>query len=141
MRKLFVSKFLVTLSALVMMFALSACGGGSPNLSDTSAPNSGQNQSGGGGSTIPVGNLSVALSWTPPLTYIDNTPLNDLAGTNIYVKVGNGNYQLLTSVKSSGSVSYVVHNLSGNNTYTFAITAINSLGVESAFSTPVTIQL
>lgn len=141
MRQSFVLRFTTLLSSLILILSLSACGGGSQALSSTDSSNSAPNQTTGGNSNLPSGNLSVALSWTSPLTYTDSTPLNDLAGTNIYVKVGTGNYELLTSVKSSATVSYVVHNLGAGYSYTFAVTAFNSLGVESSFSSPFTVQL
>jgi len=129
----------------VLFFALSlsACGGGSSGLNGSSTSTGTQDQTNSGGSTatLPLGNLSVALSWTSPLTYEDSSPLNDLAGTNIYVKVGSGNYELLTSIKSASTVSYVIHNLGAGYTYTFAVTAFNTMGVESTYSAPFTVQL
>lgn len=133
-----ITKFPALLCALFLTLTLAACGGGSQNLT-TNDINGGQNPPTGGNPT-PVGNLSVALSWTPPTTYIDTTQLNDLAGTNIYMKAGNGDYVLIGTVTAS-EVTYSAHNLSAGTSYTFTVTAFNTQGVESAFSSPVTIQL
>ncbi len=76
---------------------------------------------------------SATLSWTPPTTNTDGSPLNDLAGYKIYWGTSLGNYPNSTTLANAGLTSYVVTNLAPG-TYFFVATAYNSSGAESTFS-------
>jgi trimeric autotransporter adhesin len=76
---------------------------------------------------------SATLSWTPPTTNTDGSPLNDLAGYKVYWGTSQGNYPNSTTLANPGLTSYVVTNLA-SGTYFFVATAYNSAGVESSFS-------
>lgn len=78
---------------------------------------------------------SVTLSWDPPTTNVDGTPLTDLSGYKIYYGTSSGNYS--QSSDAGNSTSYQVNNLSGGATYYFVVTAYNSTGIESSFSNEV----
>ncbi len=78
---------------------------------------------------------SATLSWTPPTTNSDGSPLTNLAGYKIYWGPSSGNYPNSVSVMNPGLTSYVVGSLVPG-TYFFVATAVNSLGAESAFSAP-----
>jgi hypothetical protein len=78
---------------------------------------------------------SATLSWTPPTTNTDGSPLTNLAGYKIYWGPSQGNYPNSTTLNNPGLTSYVVGNLAPG-TYFFVATALSSAGVESAFSAP-----
>ena len=85
-------------------------------------------------SSAHLGTGSVILSWQPPTQNADGSPLRDLAGYNIYVGTGTGNYDVQEiRLDNPGLTTYVVENLRPG-TYYFAATAVNSSGMESAFS-------
>lgn len=78
------------------------------------------------------------VSWSPPTTNTDGSPLTDLASYNVYWN--SGDPSLVTapsgkvrSVAPAITPTTTVINLAAGNWY-FAVTAINSMGVESAIS-------
>jgi hypothetical protein len=76
---------------------------------------------------------SATLTWTPPTTNTDGSPLTNLAGYRIYWGPSPGNYPNSTTLNNPGLTSYVVGNLVPG-TYFFVATALSSAGVESSFS-------
>lgn len=76
---------------------------------------------------------SATLTWTPPTQNTDGSELRDLAGYKIYWGTSRGNYTKSVTVNNPGLASYVVDELTPATWY-FAVTAINSMGVESAYS-------
>ena len=76
---------------------------------------------------------SVTLSWTPPTSNTDGTPLTDLMGYRIYYGTSPGTYPNEVPVNNPGLTTFVVENLSPN-TYYFVSTSINDADVESDFS-------
>jgi hypothetical protein len=78
---------------------------------------------------------SATLSWTPPTTNSDGSPLTNLAGYRIYWGPTAGNYPNSATLTNPGLTSYVVGSLVPG-TYFFVATAVNSAGAESAFSAP-----
>ncbi len=78
---------------------------------------------------------SATLSWTPPTTNSDGSPLTDLAGYKIYWGPTAGTYPNSATLTNPGLTSYVVGNLVPG-TYFFVATAVNSVGAESVFSAP-----
>ena len=76
---------------------------------------------------------SASLSWTPPTTKSDGSPLTNLAGYKIYWGTTPGVYTSSITVASPGISSYIVENLSPN-TYYFVSTAYDSAGGESDYS-------
>ena len=92
----------------------------------------------GDGGSIPVTSNQVSfgsatLSWTPPTLNTDGSPLTDLAGYKIYYGNESGNYHTSIQINNNGMTIYVVEHLT-SNTYYFVMTAINSSGEESDFS-------
>lgn len=72
------------------------------------------------------------LSWEPPTTNADGTPLNDLAGHKVYYGTASKTYNSTLDV---GNVTtYTISNLAGNATYYFAVTAYDTSGNESGYS-------
>lgn len=80
------------------------------------------------------GTGSATLSWTAPTQNEDGSSLTDLAGYKIYYGVSQGNYPNQVTISNPGVTTYVVENLSPDNTYFFVSTAFNSNGVESDYS-------
>jgi hypothetical protein len=76
---------------------------------------------------------SATVSWTPPTTNTDGSPLTNLAGYKVYWGTALGNYPNSVTLNGAGLTSYVVTNLTPGTWY-FVATALNSNGVESTFS-------
>lgn len=76
---------------------------------------------------------SATMRWVPPTENVDGTPLTDLAGYKIYRGTASKTYSDVVTLQNPGITTYVVEGL-GSGTHYFAITAVNSKGVESVFS-------
>ncbi|HSB51987.1 MAG TPA: fibronectin type III domain-containing protein, partial [Dissulfurispiraceae bacterium] len=76
----------------------------------------------------------VTLSWDPPITNADGTPLNDLAGFKVYRGTSSRRYS--TSVDVGNVRSYTLQNLSPGTHY-FSVTAYDASRNESTFSNEV----
>lgn len=77
-----------------------------------------------------VANSTASLSWTPPTQNTDDSALTNLAGYIVYY--GLSPTTLNNSVQvGSGLTAVVIDNLQAGVTYYFAISAVNSLGIES----------
>ena len=72
----------------------------------------------------------VTISWIAPTENTDNTPLTDLTGYKVYYGLSSDN---LTGVLVDNSTSKKISGLS-RDTYYFAVSAVNALGVESELS-------
>ena len=77
---------------------------------------------------------TASLSWLPPTENTDGSPLTNLQGYKIYYGTTPGVYPNVITIDNPGISSYVVENLSENNTYYFVLTAYNTNGVESSYS-------
>lgn len=75
------------------------------------------------------------LTWDPPTTNTDGTPLTDLAGYKVYYGTASGNYD--TIVDAGNATSYTVTSLISDVTYYFATTAYDTSANESGFSNEV----
>jgi hypothetical protein len=95
----------------------------------------------GGSSTLNAFSISVVdaapgsatLTWTPPTTNEDGSPLNDLAGYRVYWGTTQGVYASSAVIDNPGTATYVVDNLTPNKYY-FVATAVDTAGNESVFS-------
>jgi hypothetical protein len=74
------------------------------------------------------------VSWTPPTENTDGSALTDLAGYKVYFGTSPGGYGETITVNNPGLSSYLVGNLPVSDWY-FVVTAFNSSGIESAYST------
>lgn len=96
--------------------------------------------SGGDGGTINGGSgggTGVAtLSWTPPTTNADGTPLTDLAGFKVYYGTSSQNYTAVVDNKMSTSFFFESPFSPGTVVY-FSVTAYGVSGGESDFSNEV----
>ncbi len=78
---------------------------------------------------------SATLTWNPPTQNTDGTPLGNLTGYRLYWGTAQGSYSNSATLNNPGLSSYVVDQLTPATWY-FALTAVNSAGVESDFSSP-----
>jgi hypothetical protein len=76
---------------------------------------------------------SATLSWTPPTTNTDGSPLTNLAGYKVYWGTSQGNYSNSATLNNAGLTTYVIENLTPG-TWFFVATAFNTAGIESTFS-------
>ncbi len=76
---------------------------------------------------------SATLTWTPPTTNTDGSPLTDLAGYRVYWGTSAGNYPNSVLISNPGLTSYVVDQLTPA-TWFFVTTAVNAQGIESSLS-------
>lgn len=80
------------------------------------------------------------LSWTPPTTNTDGTPLTDLGGYKLYCGPKTGNYTVVKDV--ANIVEYLILNVvSKDGTYFCAVTAYNIPGNESGYSNEVNFSI
>jgi hypothetical protein len=81
------------------------------------------------------------LSWDPPTTNADGTPLTDLGGYKIYRGTSSGNYTETTDIGmgtcAPPNCTYVVTNLNGGLNYYFVATAYDTSLNESGYSNEV----
>lgn len=85
-----------------------------------------------------TGTGTATLSWEAPIENTDNTMLNDLSGYVVYFGPASGTLAYSVNVTNPNEITYIVENLRVNTRYMFAMTAINSNGVESNLSNIVT---
>lgn len=83
---------------------------------------------------------TITLSWTAPTQNEDGTALTDLDAYKIYYGTTPGNYSNQVRIDNGGLTSYVLDNLTPA-TYYIVATAINSGGLESAFSSEISKQV
>ena len=99
----------------------------------------GSTSGGGGGTTTPPssgGSGSATVSWQPPTVNTNGTAIKNLAGYTIYYGTSASSY---TSVKvaNPGLTSYTIGNLAAG-TYSFVVTAYNTAGEASQYSSAAT---
>ena len=127
--------------AFLFIFSLSACQGTSTDagpqsddgsISDANPTTPPQDTSGDN----PVSNKSgaVTLNWLPPSDNTDGSTLTDLTGFKIYYGTSQDSMSEIITINNPSISTYVVENLSSNNTYFFTITTYNSKGIESVYS-------
>jgi hypothetical protein len=80
---------------------------------------------------------SATVAWTPPTTRSDGSALTNLTGYRIYYGVGPNSYDNVIDVNTVGVTNFVVENLSAGTWY-FAVSALDSSGMESGLSTAAT---
>ena len=111
------------LSLIVFLVFLSSCGAAPGEDSNSSNP--------------PGTNIGTALlSWLPPTENTDNSVLTDLAGYKIYYGTSPDNYSTPIIINDPGLSSFLVEDLAIADWY-FVMTAFNSSGIESGYSTMV----
>ena len=81
-------------------------------------------------------NGTVTMSWTPPTTRTDGSPLTNLAGFKLRYGNSVGNYSNTITIPNPGVTTYLVENLA-RGTYYFVIAAYDSNDIESSNTSPV----
>ncbi len=79
---------------------------------------------------------SATLSWQPPTTRTDGSPLTNLTGYRIRYGTSQGSYPNMIDIVNEGVTSAVVENLPPA-TYYFVATAYDTTGAESSYSSVV----
>lgn len=137
-----------------------ACGGGGSGGSNSSSSSSSNNSSPSASpspSPTPASpapspfpppsstpSYSVRISWAAPVTRADGSalPASAVAGYRLFYTRDNSDPSQDTVISiENGRTASTIISLSVAGTYTFAITAIDSEGTESALSSPVTVSL
>jgi hypothetical protein len=130
MPKLTVKSLLIFTACL---FFLNGCGGGGGSSGASSPP---VGASSPPVSIAPKGDGTALISWTAPTENTDNSTLTDLAGFKIYYGTFPGDYDKTITIDNVGLSSYLVEDLDPSDWF-FVMTAFNSSGIESAYSTEV----
>ncbi len=120
-------KSFIILLTLSLFIILAGCGGGS------------------GGASTSVGLTTTgtaSLTWDAPTTRADGTSLNpatDLSTYRLYYGTSSGNYTQHIDVAPNLTAPYVTTDTVtlASGTYYFAVTAVDTLGNESAYSADV----
>lgn len=73
----------------------------------------------------------VALAWNSPTTYVDNSPITDLAFFKIYSGTNSGRYD---NVEISTTPQITITNLQIGQRYYFAVSAVTSNDIEGILS-------
>ena len=76
---------------------------------------------------------SATLSWLPPTTNTNGTPLTNLAGYRIYYGTNSSSLHQSVKITNPGIASYAVDNLSPATWY-FTVVSYNSQNIESPLS-------
>ena len=76
---------------------------------------------------------TVTVRWVAPTTNIDGTPITELQGFRVFYGTASGQYSQSVYIASSTITSAVIEELTPATWY-FAVKAISSSGVESAYS-------
>jgi hypothetical protein len=93
---------------------------------------------GPGGRALAMTTVTVqlaSLSWDAPTENVDGTPLDDLAGFNLYWGAASRTYGVPVALSDPNATSHSIELSAG--TYYFAMTALDLDGNESAFSNEV----
>lgn len=78
----------------------------------------------------PPGTGTVTISWLPPTENVSGSALTNLAGYHIYYGTSASSLTQVVNITNPGLATYVLSNLSAATWY-FALTSVNSNGVES----------
>jgi len=78
-------------------------------------------------------NGSATLSWIPPTTNTNGTPLTNLAGYRIYYGTSSSSLNHSVQITNSGIASYAIDNLSPATWY-FTVVSYNKANIESPLS-------
>lgn len=119
------SKHSIPIIIISLSLLLTACGVDSSGVS----------------SPVQEDSTSATLSWEPPTTNLDGTPLIDLAGFKVYHGKESGNYTEEVDVESSScqemenktECTFTIENLDAGKHF-FTVTAYDTSGNESQYA-------
>ena len=124
---------LILAATLTLMLVSAGCGSGGGGITDYT----------GDGTSAADTVLNAKLTWDPPTTNEDGTPLTDLAGYKLYYGPSSANYtgsidvEDTTSVEIGAIVDVLYDSLPTTDTVCFAVTAYDTYGNESDYSNEV----
>ena len=121
-----------TATIFFTILLLTACGGGEEGGEPGTPVGQGGSGNDGGSGNTSYG--TATLSWLPPTENTDGTALTNLAGYKIYYGTNEGAYTKVITIDNVGIATYVVDNLAAGNTYYFVVTAFDSAGLQSDYS-------
>ena len=75
----------------------------------------------------------MTIAWTPPTENTNGSALTDLAGYHLYYGTTQCNLTKVVDITNPGLASYMLSDLTSGTWY-FALTSVNSAGVESVRS-------
>ena len=81
----------------------------------------------------PTAAATATLNWSPPTQNTDGSPLTDLGGYNIHYGTNAASLSRQIHLNDPAASTYVMPNLSSGTWY-FAVTAVSTNGLESAYS-------
>jgi hypothetical protein len=84
-------------------------------------------------SVLNSANGSATVSWTPPTTNTDGSPLTDLTSYRVVYGSDASSLDQSDTVANAGATSHTVNSLTSGTWY-FAVIVVNSVGAESALS-------
>jgi hypothetical protein len=117
------------LACLALAILLAACSGTVPITAGSKSTGTGSP----GANPGTAGSGSATLSWVAPTTTTTGTPLIDLAGYRVYYGMNATSLDHMVLIPGTAITSTVIEQL-GTGTWYFATTAVDSRGLESAFS-------
>jgi len=117
------------LACLALAILLAACSGTVPITAGSDATGTGSPSASPG----TAGSGSATLSWVAPTTTTTGTPLVDLAGYHVYYGMNETSLDHMVAIPGSSITTTVIEQLEPGTWY-FATTAVDSRGLESAFS-------
>ncbi len=74
------------------------------------------------------------LSWNVPTENTDNSALTDLVGYKIYYGQSSSDLNQSITISNPDTTTFLIQSLATQTTFYFAVTAVNSLGIESEYS-------
>jgi hypothetical protein len=84
---------------------------------------------------VPAQTVTTVLYWVAPRTNTDGTPLTDLAGYNVYK--GTSPTTMLKQASVGPNAGIYIDSTVTSGLWYYYVTAVNSFGIESAPSAPV----
>lgn len=118
---------------MLVACVLAGCGQGGSGASTATGASATAGTSPPPPSAPPPTSGIATLSWQAPTTDTNGAPLTDLAGYRIYYGTSATDLSDTIQLTSVGIQTYVIQNLASGTWY-FAVKAVASTGVESAFS-------
>ena len=114
-------------NALLLSLVLTACGGARGVYSDKDVIALTSNSS---------------ISWQPPTTYIDQSPLplSNISGYRVYSRQNEGYMQLVANI-SDPSMTYFSMSSLSKGTYHIAVSCYDIYGVESGLSSSIIVNI
>lgn len=89
---------------------------------------------------VSMGTKAVTVAWTPPTKNDDGSELTDLSGYRIHYGNASKAYTASIDVPNPGLSRYTMEQLPAGQ-YFIAVTAVNAEGIESEYSSEVTVTL